>query len=683
MSKQITLKKLELHNFKGAKNLTVEFHADRPTIISGRNGSGKTTIMDAFMWLLWGLNAEQQQTSKFGIKPNNPDGTTRLDLDTEVEGALQITDTETGETTDLTAKRRWVSVWKTKSGEVEKEYNGNKGEYFINGVPVKESDYNATISGMIPPEIFKTITNPYHFPNLSWQKRREILLGMTSDVTYEDVARAHTEFEQFLRDLSGKSVDDYNAEIGAEINRINKAIDGIPGRIDENERSKPIAPDYDALKNERAGAEKELAGINATLAASSESAKIREDARAADIAKQGELRRRQQEILDKAQQEAWEATRTANAKRDQLLIEQRNEDSRWLNEEHSLRMKANIAQQELDTNENEAIRLEQEQEKLRKEWYAENEKTYTPGGNLVCPITKQFCTDPNACYEHTQHEYTARQAFLDNQRKATDAITERGQKLGSEIADKRAKAAEANERLDALRKEYVEAKRKHENEAKRIADQLAQHPEQKTATIEGKDLPEWVTLYREIESLQQGLDNSRPEETTINGVTSQRQKEVIDRIAEIDRQLGAQAIIAQKEQRIKELQDEEKKLLQQRANLQRQQKTIERLTKARMTELEKRINSRFKLVRFEMFEPTATTGDEKPNCVCWVGEAKYNDKNRAGKVHAGLDIINALCAYHRITAPVFIDNAEGVNEFPTTESQLVLLKTTTADFKVE
>lgn len=683
MSKQIILKRLKLHNFKGAKNLTVEFHADRPTTISGRNGSGKTTIMDAFMWLLWGLNAEQQQTSKFGIKPNNPDGTTRLDLDTEVEGAIQITDTNTGETTDLTVMRRWVSIWKTKSGEVEKEYNGNKGEYFINGVPVKESEYNATISGVIPPEIFKVITNPYYFPNLPWQKRREILLGMTENVTYEDVAKAHAEFAKFLRDLSGKSVDTFNDEINAAINRINKRLDDIPNRIDENERSKPLTPDYEALKKERAEAEKEMAEINATLAASSESAKIREDARTETISKQGELRRRQREIIDSAQHTAWEATRAANAKREQLLQEQRNEESRWMTNDNIIRMRATIAQQDFDTNEAEAVRLEKEQEKLRKEWYDENEKTYTSGGNLVCPITKQFCTDPNACYEHKQHEYNARQAFIENQRNALEDITERGQKLGGQIADLRAKAAEADKRLKALRKEYADAKKKHDSAATRIADELAKHPEQKSTTIEGKDIPEWVAINAEIEKLQQELDNNKPEETTLSGAVSLRQKTLADRMAEIDRKLGLQTIIEQMENRIKELQQEEKNLLQERASLQKQQKIIERLTKARMTELEKRINCRFKLVRFEMFEPTATTGDEKPNCVCWVGEAKYNDKNRAGKVHAGLDIINALCAYHHITAPVFIDNAEGVNEFIPTESQLVLLKTTTEDFQVE
>ena len=67
MSKTTIIKKLGVHNFKGITNQLVEFNEDRPTIISGRNGTGKTTIADAYTWLLWGLNSEDPQTANFGI----------------------------------------------------------------------------------------------------------------------------------------------------------------------------------------------------------------------------------------------------------------------------------------------------------------------------------------------------------------------------------------------------------------------------------------------------------------------------------------------------------------------------------------------------------------------------------------------------------------------------------------
>ena len=165
----------------------------------------------------------------------------------------------------------------------------------------------------------------------------------------------------------------------------------------------------------------------------------------------------------------------------------------------------------------------------------------------------------------------------------------------------------------------------------------------------------------------------------------------------IGSELGVKTTIEQQAKRIKELQESEQTLLQERATAQKKLATAERLTKERMTAVEERVNKLFTLVRFQMFEPTATTGDEKPGCTCWVGEAKYGDKNKAGKVNAGLDIINAFCrtvmdhgyeagvysGQNGVRAPIFIDNAESVNEFIPTESQLVLLKVSTDNLTIQ
>ena len=51
----------------------------------------------------------------------------------------------------------------------------------------------------------------------------------------------------------------------------------------------------------------------------------------------------------------------------------------------------------------------------------------------------------------------------------------------------------------------------------------------------------------------------------------------------------------------------------------------------------------------------------------------FADLNGAGKINAGLDIINTLCIFHRVTAPIFVDNAESINEMLSTESQIIKL----------
>jgi len=89
MSRQVTLKRLTLVNFKGLRNVAVEF-GDGVTTISGRNGTGKTTIADSFAWLLWGKDSEGNSDSKFGIKTNDAEGNFIPDLEHEVTGLFDV-----------------------------------------------------------------------------------------------------------------------------------------------------------------------------------------------------------------------------------------------------------------------------------------------------------------------------------------------------------------------------------------------------------------------------------------------------------------------------------------------------------------------------------------------------------------------------------------------------------------
>lgn len=680
MSKLIIIRSLVIRNFKGVQSLNVVFNTDRPTIISGRNATGKTTIMDAFMWLLWGTNSESQQPAKFGIKPNDKDGNPRLDLDTEVEGIVDVIDTETGETSSVNLKRKWVSVWKTKSGETEKTFDKNKGQYFINDVPVKESEYNEAVGKIIPPEIFRTLTDPYYFAKLPWDKKRAILMGLAQDVTYEDVARQNEVFAKFMADLSGKTIEDFTKEIGAAIGRINKRLNEIPFELNEAERAKPAeASDYEQLESEKQEAEKEIEAIDAATASAAEASRQKFDESAGIYKQMDELRRRMSKHLQDAQEAEWERTKELNATHSKLLQDENGMENRWTAESNSF--KTNIAELEREKkrHESDITRMVTEQDRLRDKWYVENAKQYTPGGDLVCPITSQLCTDPNACMHHAQNETAARNAFNATQRNTLDQIETQGKALETDITTSKRLMTEATERIAKLQADYEAAKKKHDEDAARLAAALKANPRQKQRDISGEDLPQWVKWNQELLALQARLEE--PDTTDDSELMEKkRRKEGLKiRIEQIVKRLAERDMITKQDKRISELRKEEKRLLQERADLQKKEATIDQMTKARMSELERRINSQFKMVRFEMFERTVTTGEEKPNCVCWVGEAKYNDKNRAAKVNAGLDIINTLCARHKIHAPVFIDNAECVNEFIDTDSQLILLQVTTED----
>lgn len=681
MSKTTTITRLAIHNFKGVTNQLVEFNEHRPTIISGRNGTGKTTIADAYTWLLWGLNSEDQQTANFGIKPNDANGNTLLDLDPEVEGWLKVVDNETGELTEIRLKRRWTGVWRTKSGEVEREFVRNKGEYFIDDIPVKESEYRAAVESIIPPEIFKCITNPYYFPRLRWQDKREILLQMAGDVTIQDVARRAPEFEALLAELSGKTLDDYIKKYATQIARINTELAQIPVRIQEAERATPQAPDYAALEVEKTELEARARELEKLATNASEAERARTKEQAEILQQIREKQSKQGRVLGAAQNAEQQRVREANAERTKISADLQQARNAVSDRIADIDSRGYALRKKVDTLNEQIADLTRRQDDLRKEWYRENEKQYTAGATLNCPITGAPCQDPTTCAAHAQSWEQAQKAFNDTQTAKKNSITEKGKKLGTEIADKQAEVAKADKELQDLRTERQSLTSAPDPKVAELEAKLAETKAAAVENIKPESLPRWVELQNEIAELNSRLESTPAAEDQTDLMADLRKTN--NRIMAIGSELGVKTTIEQQAKRIKELQESEQTLLQERATAQKKLATAERLTKERMTAVEERVNKLFTLVRFQMFEPTATTGDEKPGCTCWVGEAKYGDKNKAGKVNAGLDIINAFCRYHGVRAPIFIDNAESVNDFIPSESQLVLLKVSTGNFTIE
>lgn len=127
--------------------------------------------------------------------------------------------------------------------------------------------------------------------------------------------------------------------------------------------------------------------------------------------------------------------------------------------------------------------------------------------------------------------------------------------------------------------------------------------------------------------------------------------------------------------RVLELQQEQRTTSQLIADQEKELFLLEEFTKAKMDLLSSRINSKFKLVNFRLFE-NQINGGYKETCECMVNGVPFSSLNAGHRVVAGLDIITALQEIYGVTAPIFIDNAESVNDFniPDMEGQLILLK---------
>lgn len=125
---EIKLTKLIVHNFKGLRNFELETDGES-IVVKGQNATGKTTLFDAFTWLLFGKNSEEAK--QFNVKPLDSNGHEVLGLEPEVVAELDID----GEPKAL--KRVLKEVWAKPNGKLEKVRKPDKTQLYINDVPQK------------------------------------------------------------------------------------------------------------------------------------------------------------------------------------------------------------------------------------------------------------------------------------------------------------------------------------------------------------------------------------------------------------------------------------------------------------------------------------------------------------------------------------------------------------------
>lgn len=671
MNKDVKLVSMTLRNFKGIKDLTVEF--GKVTDICGANATGKSTINDAFTWLLFGKDAQGNSDTKFGIKTVGPDGKPYEKLEHEVTAVLDVN----GERIEL--RRALVEDWVKPRGSAEVTLKGNHTEYFCDGVEIKAGAYKEKVDSIVEEQLFKLITNPFYFAGLDWSKQREILLRIAGGVTYEEIAANRADFTAILTQLSGKDVATFKQEIAYRKKKIQEGLDKIPVEINAISSVTPEAPDYEALENEKARLTSEYETVETTITDIAKATRQQYESVQGKRKDINDLRTKQQNVLFGAKQAAQKAIFEKNAKgnaaRNNYDSTKRELNSYTTTSEGEL----NNIRRSIASNNTAIENLKVKVDAKRDEWYERNEDTYTASSEgLTCPIYKTLCSDASVLKLNTEAIAKAKRAFEEAKEKDLERISKEGSELNGQIEALEKRTAELTKELEDRTAEVEAKKAEYNNTLGVLAKEIETNPVIDASTvsdIKAEDLPEWKALEDQINQIT-GTIKELP--AADNSELTAKKTSLTKDLDEVKRKLSLRSIIENNQKKIAELSDREKELAQQKADLEKQEFTIDELNKARMDEVERRVNQKFQLVRFRMFEPQLN-GGEKPDCVLISKStgAKFLDTNNADKINIGLDIINTLCLFHEISAPIFVDNAEGVNQLFPVGSQLVKLIVTT------
>lgn len=643
--RSIIIKEIHFVNFKGFRNMTIEFNEDITTIC-GRNGSGKTSIFDGFTWLLFGKDSQDRKA--FNIKTLDENGKAIPKLPHEVS-AIIIVD---GETIELC--RRFNEKWVKRRGQIEEEFTGHEEERLYNNVPMSLKEWNEKISNICSEQVFKFITNPKYFVSQKPDVQRAMLFRMAGELSDADIAAGNDDFAALLASLTVKTMEEYKKEIQAKKRRIKAEIEAIPERIDERKRDISALSEYDypAIEASIKDKQDKVAKIEAEMLDLSKKNEAISQKRSEAIKELGQLKERKLRLEYEIKEKVTAEYRAAISKKND--IQSKISD-----------LERNI--QSLSNRRDGLKRTIEEctsyREKLIAEWKSINASAITFNENdFVCPTCKRPLDIDDI--EKKQQEMTKNFNLAKSSRLAEN------NRKGQENKKKMQEAEAAIISIDSEIKkasEDIEKLKSAEEYAINLVEPDA-YP-----VIEGNT--EYKKLSEEISAKEKALEGS----STNNVDTSSQKQELSLLKSEIDslkRTLANRETITRNTQRIGELEAQYKEGAQELADLERIEFTMAAFNKARIEAIDKRINGMFSLVKFKMYEQQIN-GGEIETCEAVVNGIPYSGQNNAMQINMGIDIINAICKFEGITAPIFIDNAESVNEFIPSHSQVIKLVVTT------
>lgn len=670
---EIRLKKLHIQNFKGCKNRVVEFGDS--TKISGANATGKTTIFDAFTWLLFGKDS--LGNAKFNIRPLDKDGKMIDNLEITVEAVISV-DSE-----EYALKKVQKQKWVKKRGTNTTEFQGNVNEFEINGYPKSEKEFKEFISGIIDEKIFNLITNPVAFTSLPWKEQREILMQFVEESSDVQIAEEYGEkFLKLIPELKSEKADSIIKKYAKSKNTLNKEMIEIPARIDEVSKQ-IVSVDVGALEVEKAAKEVALRKVEDELASGSE--------------KNEEINGKRELVMNLK----FNLSSISNKEMDCLMEKRRNAVSEYNEVEEKLsncKKQADSITFDIETAERQKECAETDKKIFADEWRREKSSAFPEmkpfpdyltlpeltEDDLTCPtcgqslpkeVREKRISDYDERKRKSEEEYkrakteyedryiSDKEKFEKNRENNLKSITEKGQKAADDIREYQKAINDKQQELESVNAEIAKFEETLK-EKKEVVDSIP-------AVADMSKNAEYQKISEQILSLENEIEEMSKE--TVGKTELEAKKAVLrDEISDIVAKIKSSDNSKVKE-RIAELEKEKAEVGQKIAEQEQMIDLTEEFIRVKMNRISSVINERFGgRVTFKLFEVQINSGI-KETCECqWDGRTNMSNGE---SIVAGMYICKALSELYEVSCPLFVDNSEAVSDgrFPDMNCQVIKL----------
>ena len=621
-----------IKNFKGIKELYVNF-SDNTTIF-GQNATGKTTIVDAVTYCLFGTDS--LGNSKFEIRPLDKNGNKIHNIVISVCLFLRID----GKKTEL--KRELSENWVKKRGSENPVLQGNVGSYEIDGYPRSEKDYKEYINGIVNDDLFKMLTNPTYFPNMPWKDQRATIMKFASDVSDVELATEDSRFAVLLPEIEkAPSTDDIKNKYQKSLNELKKKQMELPVRIDEVSKTKV---DIDVAELElQKNALKEQIDEN----------KAKQD----DVSKQYEEYQKLSDGILEMKLELNGLQQKANLDLEKKRAEIRGEISTVDNQIADVARQINLNRRNIKSVENAIKENEAERAKQAELWNAAKARVFDENSLICSYCGQEYPADKK---EQLRAEYEAHRA------EEIRRIEEEGSSLKEAIEKGKAEL----ERLKVVLKEYEDSEITLTESIRGLESAYAEIP----TLVDISDTDEYKVLTQQISEKEAAMqkENSADE---IRKSLKAESEDLQSQLTEVEKKIALSENNIKIDERIEELQAEQRITAQKIADVEKMLYLLDEFIKYKLDKISDSINAMFDGISFKLFD-IQLNGGVKEVCECTVNGVPYGSLNNGHRIIAGLQIIKALQKLYGVYLPIFTDNAESVNDFnlPDMDCQLIKLK---------
>lgn len=671
--KKIEVREIRLTDFKGQSEKKIEF--GHRTVVSGKNGCGKTTLADAFMWVF--CDKDYSLKSNPDIRPDDGrECLPRVDIDLVIDGKSVSV-----------AKFQKRTESKPKDGKPGKVALSNK--YEINGVPKAERDFKADLKERgFDFDNFLMLSHMEIFTDLKDADARKILFSMSDGAGKSDleIAKTVSDCAELVPLLETYKADEIKAMNSATLKKAEEQLKAIPNQIIGMEHSK-VDADVAELELQKNALQEQISDIEKQIAQAG-------NEKAEEIkAELAGLRTKLLEIDSKAKADLLEQKSSVCNKVSTLELD-RNIKTSELNRKASaleyLRAQKKDLLEKLQNARTQYPKIKDAEwgntvlESIKSETFNDTETICPTCGQILPPeqIEQLKGKFEQKKQERINQQLKAKEEWEQDKKRKLDEVIQIGNKASSDMKEAHKQEETLTSEISKLTGELEQIKTSLDAENKNL-EAIPKEPD-----LSGN--AEYQQILESIKEKEQEIDSLDDSEETKKQLSEQLYGKKQE-LAAVNQKIGEANNNIRIDEQIEKLQKSQKQYAQNKADAQMILDELKSLSMAKNTALEDAVNRYFDGVKVKLFD-TQKNGEVVDACIWYVQDKDGDWKKLIGNANTALmmkgkiAIMDGLQKFYGVSYPIFVDCAAELDNNSLAgikaDAQLIFLKVSEGDMTV-